>query len=376
MVDATAESAMLGIPAYSGDVQSSLYNKEARFIAGSSFGEPSFSGVAAAPSQRDERESLEGEMLYEEADVFVNDINIHYGRWYSRRNDVVGAPTAVCVHGLTANHRCWGTYAKLLVQSGVNVIGYDLRGRGLSSKPQKGYGIFGHLKDLSAFLTEINLEKPIIIGHSLGAMIGMAFAAEYPERLSHLIMIDAGAPPTLAQLMKIMVVLRPSLARLNSTFRSPERYIETIKSAPFIAASWNDVIEDHCRYELEEVNGKWKCSIPLYVLDQEFQSFGGAIDPLVAVANALLDPIGLLMKAWPPRYFPYDKITVPTLILRAPAKNREAGDEFLTEDGMMNMKREIKDATAFTVPDTNHYTIVFAHHPERDKVIMDFLTRD
>ncbi|MCS6808593.1 MAG: alpha/beta hydrolase [Bacteroidota bacterium] len=321
-------------------------------------------------------QQAENEILYEEHDVFANGINIHYGRWYSRCNDEVGSPTAVCVHGLTANHRCWGTYAKFLVQHGVNVIGYDLRGRGLSSKPQKGYGVFGHLSDLAAFLRETGVEKPIIIGHSLGAMIGMAFAAEHPHNLSHLIMIDAGAPPTLAQLMKIMVVLRPSLARLNSTFRSPERYIEIIKSAPFIGSSWNEVIEDHCRYELEEVNGRWKCNIPLYVLDQEFQSFGGAIDPLVAIANALMDPIGLIMKAWPPRYFPYDKIQVPTLVLRAPGKNREAGDEFLTEDGMMMMKREIKDATVMTVPNTNHYTIVFAEHPERDKAILDFLTRD
>ncbi|MFY7999553.1 MAG: alpha/beta hydrolase [Candidatus Kapaibacteriota bacterium] len=366
MVDSTAEAVLYEMPDMTAAMpnigaHSSFYNKS---MPGQPSAEPQFA------------ENGDAEILYEDFDVFVNGINIHYGRWYSKRNDAVGAPTAVCVHGLTANHRCWGTYATLLVNSGVNVIGYDLRGRGLSSKPEKGYGVFGHLKDLYAFLNEINIEKPILIGHSLGAMIGMAFAAEYPDRLSHLIMVDAGAAPTLAQLMKIMVVLRPSLARLNSTFRSPERYIETIKSAPFIAASWNSVVEDHCRYELEEVNGRWKCNIPLYVLDQEFQSFGGAIDPLVAIANAFLDPIGLLMKAWPPRYFPYEHIAVPTLILRAPGKNREAGDEFLTEDGMMTMKREIKDATVFTVQDTNHYTIIFGEHAERDKVIMDFLTRD
>jgi pimeloyl-ACP methyl ester carboxylesterase len=362
MVDSTAEAMLLETPTMqSMGAQSSFYNKHQMF------GQP----VSSEQATTDDTE-----ILYEDFDVFVNGINIHYGRWYSKRNDAVDAPTAVCVHGLTANHRCWGTYAELLVKSGVNVIGYDLRGRGLSSKPQKGYGVFGHLEDLHAFLGEIKIEKPILIGHSLGAMIGMAYAAEHPDNLSHLIMVDAGAAPTLAQLMKIMVVLRPSLARLNSTFRSPERYIETIKSAPYITANWNKVVEDHCRYELEEVNGRWKCNIPLSVLDQEFQSFGGAIDPLVAIANAFMDPIGLLMKAWPPRYFPYDKIEVPTLILRAPGKNREAGDEFLTEDGMMTMKREIKDATVFTVQNTNHYTIIFAEHAERDKVMMDFLTRD
>ena len=366
MVDATAEAVMLDVQQMQASMpnvgaQSSFYNKHQQ--AEQFFSEQT--GEAAG-----------SEILYEEFDVFVNGINTVSYTHLRDRNDAVDAPTAVCVHGLTANHRCWGTYAQLLVNSGVNVIGYDLRGRGHSSKPQKGYGVFGHLQDLKAFLDEIQQKKPILIGHSLGAMISMAFAAEYPDRLSHLIMVDAGAPPTLAQLMKIMVVLRPSLARLNSTFRSPDRYVETIKSAPFIGPHWNAVVEDHCRYELEEVNGRWKCNIPLYVLDQEFQSFGGAIDPLVAIANAFMDPIGLLMKAWPPRYFPYDKIEVPTLILRAPGKNREAGDEFLTEDGMMNMKREIKDATVLTVSNTNHYTIVFAEHEERDKTIIDFLTRD
>ncbi len=320
--------------------------------------------------------SDELEVLYEDGDVFANQINIHYGRWYSKRNDAVNAPTALMVHGLTANHRCWGTIAEVLVKSGMNVIATDLRGRGRSDKPAKGYGVFGHSDDTIAFMDELGLEKPIIIGHSLGAMIGMNIASRFPDRVSHLILMDAGAPPELAQLLKIMTVLRPSLVRLNSTFKSPDRYIETIRSAPFMTG-WNQAIEDHCRYELEQVeDGRWKCNIPLYVMDQEFQSFGGAIDPLVAIANALFDPIGYIMRAWPTRYFPYDKVLCPTLVLRAPAKNREAGDEFLTEEGLVTLKKSIKDCETHSLPGMNHYTIVFAENPDRDKIMLDFLTRD
>jgi pimeloyl-ACP methyl ester carboxylesterase len=320
--------------------------------------------------------SSDTEVLYEEGDVFANQINIHYGRWFSKRNDVVNAPTALMIHGLTANHRCWGTIAEVLVKSGLNVIATDLRGRGKSDKPAKGYGVVGHAQDTIAFMDEMGLDKPIIIGHSLGAMIGMNIAAHYQDRLTHLIMIDAGAPPELAQLLKIMTVLRPSLVRLSSTFKNPDRYVETIRSAPFITG-WNQAIEDHCRYELEQLeDGRWKCNIPLYVMDQEFQSFGGAIDPLVAIANALFDPIGYIMRAWPTRYFPYEKIHVPTLVLRAPAKNREAGDEFLTEDGLLTLKRSIRDCETQSLPGMNHYTIVFAENPHRDKIMLDFLTRD
>jgi pimeloyl-ACP methyl ester carboxylesterase len=315
------------------------------------------------------------EVLYEQPDVFANQINIHYGRWFSKRNDAVDAPTALMIHGLTANHKCWGTIAQVLVKSGMNVIATDLRGRGRSDKPAKGYGIFGHVDDTIAFMDEIGLDKPIVIGHSLGAMIGMNLAAKYQDRVSHVILMDAGAPPELAQLLKIMTVLRPALARLNATYKSPERYMDTIRSAPFMTG-WNQTIEDHILYELEEVDGRWKCNVPMYVVDQEFQSFGGAVDPLVAIANALFDPIGYIMRAWPTRYFPYDKVTVPTLVLRAPAKNREAGDEFLTEDGMLTLKKNIRDCECHSIVGTNHYTIVFAENEQRDKIMLDFLTRD
>jgi pimeloyl-ACP methyl ester carboxylesterase len=320
--------------------------------------------------------TLPSTLLFEESDVFVNGINMHYGRWFNQRNDATNnTATVLCIHGLTANHRCWGTIAATLVDAGLNVIAMDLRGRGLSSKPQKGYGIFNHVNDVIAFMDEIGLAKPVVIGHSLGAMIALNFAAAHPERLSHVIAMDSGAPPTLAQLLKVMVVLRPSLARLNATFKSPERYVELIRSSPFMT-TWNKTIEDHALYEIEEVGGRWRTSVPMYVIDQEFQSFGGAVDPFVAITNAIFNPIGYLVKAWPSRYFPYGKITVPVLALRAPGRNREDGDQFLTEDGLVEMKKQIRDFTGLTVPNTNHYTIVFAEHAERDRMMLDFLTRD
>lgn len=64
----------------------------------------------------------------------------------------------------------------------------DLRGRGLSEKPSKGYALEYHLQDIKCLLDDLDIDRVAIMGHSLGAFIGLAFGAEYPERVEHLIL--------------------------------------------------------------------------------------------------------------------------------------------------------------------------------------------
>ena len=93
----------------------------------------------------------------------------------------------ICVHGLTANCRCWD----VIVQSLVNrhrVLAVDLRGRGLSDKPATGYSEEHHLTDLKCVIDDLNLEEVVLMGHSLGGYISMGFAARHPERVAGLIL--------------------------------------------------------------------------------------------------------------------------------------------------------------------------------------------
>ncbi|MEW5908528.1 MAG: alpha/beta hydrolase, partial [Thermodesulfobacteriota bacterium] len=95
------------------------------------------------------------------------------------------------VHGLTANCRCWDVIASALSPR-HQVLAVDLRGRGLSEKPLKGYSEKHHAADIRFLMDDLKLEKAVLMGHSLGGYISMQIAAEFPDRVEGLILIDSG----------------------------------------------------------------------------------------------------------------------------------------------------------------------------------------
>ena len=101
----------------------------------------------------------------------------------------------LCVHGLTANCRCWDVIASSLAPEN-KIIAIDLRGRGLSDKPSAGYSLQHHIKDILCVLDDLKQERIVLMGHSLGAFISLAFAANYPERTEKIILMDGGAQLT------------------------------------------------------------------------------------------------------------------------------------------------------------------------------------
>ena len=57
----------------------------------------------------------------------------------------------------------------------------DLRGHGESDKPDQDYTINGFVDDVAWLCGKIGLEKPVVIGHSMGGVIGMNLARKHPE---------------------------------------------------------------------------------------------------------------------------------------------------------------------------------------------------
>ena len=77
----------------------------------------------------------------------------------------------LCVHGITANCRCWEVLASALVPQ-YNLMAMDLRGRGRSDKPDTGYSLDHHIRDIDCLLDDLDINQVVIMGHSLGAFIG------------------------------------------------------------------------------------------------------------------------------------------------------------------------------------------------------------
>jgi len=256
----------------------------------------------------------------------------------------------LCIHGITANCRCWDVIASGLSPA-HRVVAMDLRGRGLSESPDSGYSISHHCKDILSVLDDLHLEKAIIMGHSLGAFISVVFGAEHPERVDRIILVDGGGKLSDIQMAKVFAGIKPSLDRLGRIFPSFEAYLNLMKSAPFFK-SWSPALETYYRYEIEEVDGGVRSRINPAHIREERENLGK-----VDISQF------------------YDKISSPVLILRATHGMVAEDDLLLPQDVAERMVKKISDARYVDIPGTNHYSIVFEKIVMRDKSILDFLAR-
>ncbi len=94
----------------------------------------------------------------------------------------------VLIHGWTANMHRWDEQIKYFTNR--RVIRLDLRGHGESEKR-----VFSDIKtlseDLNALFNHLNIEKAIIMGHSMGGMVVIQFTLDYPEKVERLIILGS-----------------------------------------------------------------------------------------------------------------------------------------------------------------------------------------
>ncbi len=97
-------------------------------------------------------------------------------------------PTIILAHGITDSGLCWHQFARDL-ESDYDLIMYDAYGHGKSSRvdPKKR---FDFPQDMCDLIKTLALDKPGVIGHSMGAATAALFAAENPEMLSGLVLED------------------------------------------------------------------------------------------------------------------------------------------------------------------------------------------
>ena len=95
----------------------------------------------------------------------------------------------VIVHGLFGMSDNWLGIGKELAAHGFNVHLVDLRNHGRS--PQQAPHTYSEMcKDLADYFTQENLSKAIIVGHSMGGKLAMAFGLLHPDKISRLVVID------------------------------------------------------------------------------------------------------------------------------------------------------------------------------------------
>jgi pimeloyl-ACP methyl ester carboxylesterase len=116
-----------------------------------------------------------------------NGLRVHY-QW------VGSGPDLVMVHGITGNLAVWHLQIVPVLAEHFRVLTYDLRGHGYSDTPATGYTPDDMAGDLLALLDALEVQRPVVVGHSYGADIALYFAALHPERVREVIAIESALP--------------------------------------------------------------------------------------------------------------------------------------------------------------------------------------
>ena len=123
-----------------------------------------------------------------ERDYQVNGLTIHTLIWENPQSE---APTLVILHGIGDSSRLFAPVAARLAER-RSVYALDLRGHGESDKPSAGYRFTDYGDDVLGVIEQLALpERPIdLLGHSLGALVGIHLAAGGNAHLGRLILED------------------------------------------------------------------------------------------------------------------------------------------------------------------------------------------
>jgi pimeloyl-ACP methyl ester carboxylesterase len=122
------------------------------------------------------------------AEAIVRGARLHY-----QRLGLAGARSRVVfVHGLVMdNLASWYFSVANAVAASADVLLYDLRGHGRSERTPGGYGVDAMVLDLEALLAATMGPAPVcLVGNSFGALLSVAFARRFPERVSGLVLVD------------------------------------------------------------------------------------------------------------------------------------------------------------------------------------------
>jgi 3-oxoadipate enol-lactonase len=138
-------------------------------------------------------------------------------------------PPLILIHGIGASRHSWDGLI-LHLKDDFRCVSYDLRGHGRSPLPTPPYSLDDLVEDLERLRRELHIDKAHFAGHSLGGMIGPAYARRYPEHVLSLGLYSTAAfrsEDDSAKVRGVVAAMRakgipPVLATLKDRWFTPE----------------------------------------------------------------------------------------------------------------------------------------------------------
>jgi pimeloyl-ACP methyl ester carboxylesterase len=245
--------------------------------------------------------------------AYVNGIRSHY----YHAKPAPDKPVMIMVHGYTDIGLSWTTLT-LKLQDAYDIYMIDARGHGLTDPPTASDNGETMIKDVVDFVKFMKFDKPILMGHSMGAATVMRVGAQYPDLAKAIIMLDpfVGNRPAPPATSAAGSVSSGQTASSQST-APPVRRPNMFKSPDTLVAQNNTPFEEVVARGKRQ-NPRWD-DVDIYYWAVSKKQYHGPYTPEQAQAlTGTMSTADALAK-----------IKVPSLILKADAKPevRKANEE-------------------------------------------------
>ena len=148
-------------------------------------------------------------------------------------------PPLFLIHGIGAARDAWRFMVPILSRN-YTCITYDLRGHGASPLPDAEFGLDDLVDDLEALRERLDIDQAHFAGHSLGGMIGPAYALKFPERVLSLGLLSTAAGRTEDDSAKVWGVVKAM--EKNGIEATLQTLVDRWFTDEFIAAN-SDIVE-------------------------------------------------------------------------------------------------------------------------------------
>ena len=142
-------------------------------------------------------------------------------------------PALVLLHCLGVDHRLWDIAAGGLERD-FTLVTYDFPGHGETPVPDRGYAVEALSAQLAAILAREGITRAHLGGISLGGLVAQHFAATYPSKVDHLILMDT--TPRYTDEMRAMWAVRARQSREQGVASLLESLLPVWFTNDFIAA--------------------------------------------------------------------------------------------------------------------------------------------
>lgn len=286
-------------------------------------------------------------MIDTDSGVETLDLALPGGRVRAERRGPHDAPLCICIPGITANLRSFDVLAPALATAGLQVAAIDLRGRGHSETTAPGtYGWPAHAIDVVGVAEALGATRFDVVGHSMGGFVGIQLAADFPDRVRRLVLVDALGAPEPSSIPPIIAASQ----RLGVAQPDAATYIATVRASTAID-EWSDLWQRYYEYELEDAPG------------------GGVISRTSREATAEDGAYGMQAAATLPEL--WARIACPVLLVRASRPIVPGAGHIVSAADRDRLGEAIPGARWVEV-DANHYGVIA--HPGTAAAVLEFLS--